>query len=131
MTDETANVIATSSLLLAVVAALMSFWYADVNKAIEEKEPKLPAEKSALGKRIAPVLWSKALPLAVGATAIATVFLARTIGILVEATHAIGRGWRYDDMKAACVMTEVMMLLLAGVTVRLAWLLAAKRFRLR
>ncbi len=82
-----------SSLLLAVMTALMSFRYADVAKAIEEKEHGLPAEKRTLGKKIAPVFWSKALPLAVGATAIALVFLPRTIGILAEAMRLIGKDW--------------------------------------
>ncbi len=131
MSDDIANVIATSSLLLAVVAALMSFWYADVNKAIEEKEPKLPAERTTLGKKIAPILWSKALPLAIGSTAIAIVFLSRALSIVAQAISVVGKGWRYDDMKAACVVTEALMLLLAVVTVSLACRLGAKRHRLR
>jgi len=131
MTDNIADVIATSSLLLAVVAALMSFWYADVTRAIDEKEPDLPAERKTVGKRIAPIFWTKALPLALGATAIAVVFLPRALGIVAEAASAFGKGWRYDDMKTACVVTEGLMVLLACVTVYLAQRLGAKRRRLR
>ncbi len=131
MTDDIANVIATSSLLLAVIAALMSVWYADVAKAIDEKEPTLPAEKKALGKRIAPVFWTKALPLAIGATSIAIVFLPRALGIVAEAVAAWGKGGTYDDMRTACVVTQGLMILLAGVTLQLAWRLGAKRQRMR
>ena len=131
MTDNIADVVATSSLLLAVVAALMSFWYADVSKAIDEKEPKLPAEKATLGKRIAPIFWAKALPLAIGATIIAAVFAWRAFKIVVEAFAAIGKRWRYDDMNAAYLATETLMILLAGFTISLAWRLGAKRLRMR
>jgi len=44
----------------------------------------------------------------------------------VESVQSIGNGWQYDDMEAACAVTEALMVLLAHVTVRLAWLLGAK-----
>lgn len=131
MTDNIADVISTSSLLLAVATALMGLWYADVAKAIGEKEPDLPGEKRTLGRKIAPAFWSKALPLATGSTAIALIFLPRSIGILVEAVGLADRGGAYNDMKAACVVTEGLMLLLATVTLQLAWRLGAKRRRMR
>ncbi len=130
MTDEIPNIIATSSLLLAVITALMSFWYADVAKAIGETETKLPGERRTLRDKVGPVFWTKALPLAVGATAIAIVFLARALEIVVAALYGVGR-LEYDDMQAAFLVTEGLMLVLAGATIKLAWQLGCKTQRLK
>lgn len=130
MIDELPNVISTASLLLAVVTALMGFWYADVARAIAETEPKLAGERTTLRKKIAPIFWSKALPLALGSLVIAAIFLCRAIGITRQAADARGSGASYDDMKTALVATEAMMLLLAIVTVTLACRLGAKCLRL-
>jgi hypothetical protein len=131
MIDDLPNIISTASLLLAVVTALMGFWYADVVRAIDETEPKLPFEKKTLGKKIAPVFWSKALPLALGSVLIAAIFLCRAVGIVLEAMNALGTEATYNDMKAAFVATEALMLLLAIVTATLACKLGVKRWRLR
>lgn len=129
--SDVSDVISTASLLLAVVTALMGFWYADVTNAIDETEPTLPKERERAGKRIAPVFWAKALPLALGSVVIASVFLWRAWNIALEALRSFGTGAKYDDLKAAFVATEALMLLLAIVTCRLAWKLGSKRCRLR
>jgi hypothetical protein len=85
---------------------------------LTRKKPKLPAEKSALGKKIAPIFWSKALPLAIGGTTIALILLWRAIRIMMEIAGLIGSYWYLDEMKAACVMTEGLMVLLVGMTIR-------------
>jgi hypothetical protein len=130
MKDEIPNIIATCSLLLAVITALMTFWYADVAKAIGETEPKLPGERRTLHQKVRPVFWTKALPLAMGATAIAIVFFARAYDIVIAALQGVGR-LKYDDMQAAFLVTEGLMLILAGVTIKLAWQLGWKIERLR
>ncbi|ASE40795.1 hypothetical protein [Brevundimonas vesicularis] len=130
MKDDIPNIIATCSLLLAVITALMSFWYADVAKAIGETEPKLPGERRTLRHKIRPVFWTKALPLALGATAIAIVFFARACKIAIAALQGVGR-LEYDDMQAAFLVTEGLMVILAGVTIKLAWQLGWKIERLR
>jgi hypothetical protein len=129
--SDLSDVISTASLLLAVVTALMGFWYADVSKAIGETEPNLPNERKTVGKRIAPVFWGKALPLALGSVVIASLFLWRAGTIALDALGSFGTGARYSDMKAALAATEGLMLLLAAVTVTLAWKLGRKCWRLR
>ncbi len=130
MKDEIPNIIATCSLLLAVITALMSFWYADVAKAISEPVTKLPGERRTLRREIRPVFWTKALPLALGATAIAIVFFGRAYEIVLVALHGVGR-LKYDDMQAAFLVTEGLMLILAGLTIKLACQLGWKIERLR
>ncbi|QKD19520.1 hypothetical protein HGP13_33670 [Mesorhizobium sp. NZP2077] len=129
--SDISDVISTASLLLAVVTALMGFWYADVTKAISETEPTLPKERETVAKRIAPVFWAKALPLALGSVVIASVFLWRAWNIALEALRSFGTDAKYDDLKAAFLATEVLMILLAVVTCTLAWRLGRKRWRLR
>lgn len=131
MSDDIANIIATASLLLAVATALMGFWYADVASAIDETEPRLPAERRTLRKALARIFWGKAFPLTLGAVAIALVFVGRAWCIVRESWALAGTDWVYDDMQAAFVVTEILMLLLAGVTVRLSWKLGSKCLRLR
>ncbi|MES0175387.1 hypothetical protein [Mesorhizobium sp. M0006] len=129
--SDLSDVISTASLLLAVVTALMGFWYADVTKAIGETEPTLHNERKTVGKRIAPVFWAKALPLALGSVVIASVFLFRAGRITLEALRSIGTGAEYSDMKAAFVATEALMVLLAAVTCTLTLRLGRKCWRLR
>lgn len=130
MTDLS-DIISTASLLLAVVTALMGFWYADVTKAIGETEPNLPNERKTVANRIAPVFWAKALPLALGSVVIASVFLYRAGRIMLEAIRSIGSKAEYNDMKAAFLATETLMVLLAVATSTLAWKLGRKCWRLR
>lgn len=125
-----ANVIATASLLLGILAALMGLWHADVSKAIEEKDPALQGERDTLRGRLTPILWGKAVPLALGAGVIASVFFPRAWTIACNSIALKDKPWRYDDLLAAMVVTEGLILLLALLTlfraVRLGW----KCFRL-
>ena len=130
MNDDIPNIIATTSLLLAVVTALMGFWYADVTRAIGEAEPRLPAERKTLCKVLVRVFWGKAFPLTLGAVAIALVFVDRALSILRASMAFAGSDWVYNDMHAAFVVTELLMILLASVTLRLSWKLGSKCLRL-
>jgi uncharacterized membrane protein (UPF0182 family) len=131
VTADLPNVISTASLLLAVVTALMGFWYADVSNAIRETEPTLLNEKKTVRNRITPTFWAKALPLAIGSSTVALVFLWRAGRVVVEALRSLGTGANYSDMKAAFVATEILMITLAIVTVTLASKLGRKCLRLR
>ena len=131
MNDEVADVMATASLLLAVVTALVGLWFGDVSRAIDEKEPKLPAERTTLCRKLAPTFWSKALPLAVGSTLIAGIFLRRLISVAMSSSRLQGQDWHYDDIKAAFAATEVLLVLLAITTIWLSVRLGRKCLRLR
>lgn len=128
--DLIANVIATASLLLGIFTALMGLWYADVSKAIDETEPDLQGERDAVRGRLTPDLWGKALPLALGASVIAAVFAPRAWAILCSSYALSGTAWRYDDMMAAMVVTEALIVILAGVSLVRAVRLGAKCWRL-
>ncbi|WP_062781589.1 hypothetical protein [Novosphingobium capsulatum] len=131
MTDEVANIIATASLLLAVVTVLLGLWFGDVSKAIDETEPRLRAERATLRKRLARTFWSKALPLAVGSTAIAAIFLPRLIDVATSSAGLRGQDWQYDDMKAAFAATEVLLVLLSAAAMSLSIRLGRKCLSLR
>lgn len=128
--DIVANVISTASLLLGIFTALMGLWYADVSRAIDETEPELQGERDTLRKQLRPVLWGKAVPLAVGASVIAAVFFDRARTIVCDSLALYGKAWRYDDMMAAMVVTEVLIVTLAGVTLFRAGCLGLKFLRL-
>jgi hypothetical protein len=130
MSDKLSDVIPTASLLLAIVTALMGFWYAELSVAIHESEPRLPAEKILLRKKVAAVLWSKAVPLLLGSVLVAAIFFPRFVGIVIEAFR-LGADGTYSDMKAALVATEVLMTVLAIASAWLAWQLCRKHKRLR
>lgn len=133
MNAVTGDVIATASLLLAVVAVLFSLWYAEIEKAIGVAEPEHKGAKRARRNEIKPALY-KALPLSVVATAIAAVFLPRAVDIAYASAGLFSKGWgawRYDDLKMAFLLTEGILVLLACYCVRRAWRLCEKWYRLR
>lgn len=131
MKDNFADIISTASLLLAVVTTLLGVWFSDVSKAIDEKDPKLPADRKTLRKRLTPIFWAKSLPLAAGSTIIAGVFANRLITVVTSSLALRGQDWFYDDLKAAFVATELMLITLAGVTLYLAARLGLKCAGLR
>jgi len=108
----------------------MSFWYSDVTQAIRKSNPNLANERKTLLNQIAPIFWSKALPLAVGSIIIAVVFLNRALQIFFEALESFDTGAKYNDLKAAFLVTEFLLLILAIVTCRLAWRLGHKCWKL-
>lgn len=126
MSDNIGDVISSASLLLAIMTGLMGFWYTDVTRAINEKVPNLPGEKKVLRRKISPVFWAKALPLAIWSSIIALIFAWRSVGILVSAFELLDSTWVFNDLKAAFVATEALMLTLALVTIHLAWRLGRK-----
>lgn len=130
MSDNIADVISTSSLLLAVMTALLSVWFADVDRALRVVEPELKGERGVTRLSIHPVLFAKAVPLAFGSAVIAGVFLPRAVMIVLEALTHLGHIGCYDDMKMAAVVTESLMIALAVVTTRMAMRLYRKYERL-
>lgn len=130
MSDNIADVISTSSLLLAVITALLSVWFADVDKALRVAEPDLKGERGVTRLIIRPVLFAKAVPLALGSTIIAGVFFPRAVTILLETLSHLGHLGCYDDMKMAAVVTESLMIALAVVTTQMAVRLFRKYERL-
>jgi uncharacterized protein YjeT (DUF2065 family) len=124
--DDIANVIATASLLLAVLAGLLGLWYPDVVKALEAEVPRLPAERRRMRKSVFGIFLYKAMPLAVASSAIATVFLPRAITVVSLSIALIGKEWRYSDLNAAFVLTQVLLLVVACSAVSLAFRLFLK-----
>ena len=118
MASVNADVIASASLLLALVAAMFGLWYAEINDALGVHVPTDGDTARKVSRRkVAPVLWNKAFPLAIAATAIALVFMPRACAIILASVALIGKDWRYDDLLAAFVLTEAILAALAGVTV--------------
>lgn len=81
-------------------------------------------------KALARIFWGKAFPLTLGVIANAVVFVERAWSILQGSIAFAGSDWVYDDMCAAFVVTELLLLLLAGVTLRLSWKVGWKCLRL-
>ncbi|WP_130272804.1 hypothetical protein [Phyllobacterium myrsinacearum] len=128
---DIADVISTSSLLLAVLTGLLGFWHPLVVAALDEDEPRLPAERRRARERVLGIFLYKALPLAIASAAIAAVFLPRAIKMVTLSVGLIGKNWRYNDLSAAFILTQVLMMVLAGATTSLAIQLYAKFNKLK
>lgn len=117
MATVNADVIASVSLLLALVAALFGIWYAEINDALEVEVPEGRTARNVARRKVSPVLGNKALPLAAAAMAISGVFLPRAVAITWTSVSLLGSDWKYDDLLAAFLLTEAILLILAIVTV--------------
>jgi hypothetical protein len=111
--DDFANVIATASLLLAVVAALFSMWYGEISDAVSMSNATGKVAREVIRRSVWKVLAGKAIPLTIACALNALVFARRAVLAALSSLSLYGKNWRYDDLKAAFLLTEVMMIALA------------------
>lgn len=116
MASVNSDVIASASLLMALVAALFGLWYVEIDRALGEQAREGAVARKVVRDRVGLVLWNKALPLAGSATAVAAVFLPRALAIGTSSISLIGKEWRYDDLMAAFLLTELVLVALAILT---------------
>lgn len=126
MASINSDVIASASLLLALVASLFGLWYLEIDRALTEAEPEGTVARRVVRNRVGLVLWNKALPLAGTAGAVAAIFMPRAVAIVISCISLIGKDWQYDDLMAAFVLTQAILTALAVLTVLRAGRLFAK-----
>jgi len=109
-----ADLLSASSLILAVLAALLSLWTPELDRAITATIPPQKANAVLPLKPVKAALWGKALPLLLAVVACIAVFTPPTWDILRDAMRHHGdRSYRYDALKAAFVLTQMFLLAIA------------------
>ena len=113
MTDM-ANPLAAASMLLAIVAVLFGAWTGDVGKAIDLRFAPQVDNRDAERALIRSVLYTKALPLTIGALLAACVFFWRAAGLILGAIDCkFSTTCTYDDVGAAFALTEAFVIVVA------------------
>lgn len=126
------DLLSASSLLMAVAAILFSLWYAEIAKALEIAPKPHREDNAAAHSTVSGVLFTKALPVAVMALAVAAIFLpdAVKLGKASLSTYqesGFAALEKYDAVKTAyCFVT-----ILSGVLATYMWALVVKLFFLR
>jgi hypothetical protein len=126
MPADLSDAVSAASLVLAVLAALYTLWLPAVSDAlgIEPKTDKDDREPQR--KQVAMAIRTKAVPLATTTVAASLILLPRGILVVAEAaTH--WREWSFNDVKALFVLTSVLMVVLASVSVAQLIKLIGKR----
>jgi hypothetical protein len=124
------DIMSAASLVLAVLAALFTFWLPDIAGALSITPDSDADNRAPQRRQVMRVLWSKSLPMAAAAIAAAAILAPRGWAIVSEA-GAHRHEWGYDDTKALFALTFVLMLLLASVAAAQLLGLVAKRVALR
>ncbi|MBP2236328.1 hypothetical protein J2Z31_002842 [Sinorhizobium kostiense] len=127
--EQLPDAISAASLVLAVLAALYTLWLPTVTAALDATPPADPDDRGSLRTQVTGALVTKAVPLAFATIASTAILLPRGMAILWEVwTHHAE--WAYDDVKAFFVLTLLLMLLLAAVSIVQLVRLVVKRVRL-
>mgnify|MGYP001552431616 CR=1 FL=1 len=122
----TGDLLSAASLLMAVLAMLLSVWNSDITIALGRKKPTMAADRDPyiLGLRAA---LGRALPLTLGAWA--------TLGLLLPITWAALRTsqmcWGnsacgYDPLAAAFLVTQFLVLIFAIFSAIQTWAIVKK-----
>lgn len=127
--EQLPDAISAASLVLAVLAALYTLWLPSVTAALDATPAADPDDRGPQRAQVMGALLTKAVPLAFATMASTAILLPRGIAILWEIWkyHA---EWAFDDVKAFFVLTLMLMLLLAAVSVAQLVRLVVKRVRL-
>ncbi len=109
------DVLSAASLLLAVLTALFGLWLPDISAAAGLKLDMKLEDRRPNRNAIRRCLWAKAAPLALATLLIAAIFANRALGIIVETVES-GFSGSFQDLSAAFVVTELLMIALAFVS---------------
>lgn len=126
------DLLAASSLLMAISAILFSLWYGEIAKALGI-EPKTHKEDNvAAYNTVSGVLFSKALPVAVMAFSVAAIFLPDAIKIALDSLSTylesgIATLEKYDAVRTAYCFVTILSVALAAYM----WALVVKLWYLR
>lgn len=117
--DDTSDLIAAASLLLAVLAILFSVWHQPIMDVLKLPTKGIPANLVGTRDALGAAFWSKAFPLTLGGFLTVSVFLPEVIGIAGDALRCSPGACRYDAVRAAFVLTQAFA---AGLMIYCAYL---------
>lgn len=118
------DLIASASLLLAVLAILFSVWHEPVMDVLKLPTGGIPGNLTGTRDALSAAFWSKAFPLTLGGAATILVFFPEILDIGGQAVACSPQTCHYDAVKAAFVLTQAFA---AGLTAYCGYL----AFRLR
>lgn len=118
------DLIASASLLLAVLAILFSVWHQPVMDVLKLPTGGMPENLTGTRDALSATFWSKAFPLTLGGAATILVFSPEIVAICSEALACSPQSCQYHAVKAAFVLTQAFA---AGLTAYCGYL----AFRLR
>lgn len=109
------DVLSAASLLLAVMTALFGLWLPEISAAAGFKLDMKLEDRRPNRNVIRRCLWSKAAPLSLATLLIAAIFANRALGIIVDTVES-GFSGSFQDLSAAFVVTELLIIALAFVS---------------
>lgn len=126
------DLLSASSLLMAIAAILFSLWYSEIAKALEVVPKQHSVDNVASRVSVSAVLFSKALPVAVMALAVAAIFLPDALKLAKESFKVfkelgLDALEKYDAVRTAYCFVTVLSIVLAIYM----WVLVAKLLSLR
>lgn len=129
------DLLSAASLLLAVVGVLYGLWYPELMAALAVKMPQHKEDRVAPHRRVSSTLLSRAVPLALGFSVLALVFLPDALAILIiSLRHFRDEGvaalHRYDPVRTSFCLVVAFALSLAAHVVWLVIRLVKLRRRL-
>jgi hypothetical protein len=106
------DLLASASLLLTLIGLLYALWYPEIVQALDIKKKPHPQDRIHDHKRVKDVFFSRAVPLAVAAVALTTVFTPALLKIVFNSgRHAFTTGWRaildYDPVSTSLVLITI------------------------
>jgi hypothetical protein len=131
------DVLAAASLLLAIVAVLLSLWYADIDAALRVEIRTHLEDAGPQRRQVGAAIKTRAAPLAGGALVLLLVFVPEATHLAVHwIRHAYNHGfWHavktYDSVELSIVVIVVFLATLTAYTVWLMVELIDLRQRLK
>lgn len=117
------DILMSSSILLAILIALLGFYYPSINKIIETEPFKHKEDNIKLYKEGRNIKYSKLLPITLLSLFITLIFLPELINQIIENFTLIKNNGifccRYDTVKATIIMVCIFFIIYSLVLLKL------------
>jgi len=130
------DLLASESLLFAIVGVLLGIWYPEITAALNVTIPDQLADAGPQRTQVRQALRFKTLPLVIASSLIVAVFMPSSVQAIIHAIRALYRhGWsafsKYDPIQTSLVLVTVFAIALGGYLASLLWNLSCQNRRLR
>jgi hypothetical protein len=136
MTPVNGDILSTSSLLFAVVAAFYSLWYAEVCRARDVEVKSHLDDRGPAISLVSSTLKTKAVPLLIGVALLVLIFTPNVTDVVVTSALADLKSpsaaiRHYSAVRTAFIFIWISELVLLGLSCALVYSLRKKLVRLR
>ena len=130
------DLLASESLLFAIVGVLLGIWYPEITAALKVTIPDQLADAGPQRTQVNQALSFKVLPLVVASALIVAVFMPSSVQAIIHAIRALYQhGWsafsKYDAVQTSLVLVTLLAMALGGYLASLSWTLSRLGLRLR